>query len=197
MRSGSASDPYVTCPPHSGAGRRGRAALRDTSRIYLFGHSMAALLAFELAHELTARGRPPVRLLVSGYRAPQLSGRRRGIHLRADAGLLAHLRQVVGTQEEILAHPTCWPCSCRPSGRTTRGVRPTATSPGPRCPFRSPLSEEGVTPAYRSRPEGMGGCVRGAVPRLGVRRRPLLPAGASGRTPFRAGRGAHRIASRQ
>jgi len=37
----------------------------------LFGHSMGALAAFELARELRRRGRPgPVRLLVSGARAP-------------------------------------------------------------------------------------------------------------------------------
>lgn len=38
----------------------------------LFGHSMGALAAFELARELRRRGAPgPVRLLVSGARAPQ------------------------------------------------------------------------------------------------------------------------------
>ena len=37
----------------------------------LFGHSFGALLAFEVAHRLTAAGRPPVRLIVSGRAAPQ------------------------------------------------------------------------------------------------------------------------------
>jgi medium-chain acyl-[acyl-carrier-protein] hydrolase len=39
----------------------------------LFGHSMGAFIAFELARELRSRGRPgPVRLFVSGCRAPHL-----------------------------------------------------------------------------------------------------------------------------
>src|SRR6202035_2395188 len=37
-----------------------------------FGHSMGAMLSFELARELRRRGRPlPVHLFVSGRRAPQ------------------------------------------------------------------------------------------------------------------------------
>jgi surfactin synthase thioesterase subunit len=38
----------------------------------LFGHSMGALVAFELAHRLAAAGRRPASLIVSGYVAPQL-----------------------------------------------------------------------------------------------------------------------------
>ncbi|MBS2547158.1 thioesterase [Catenulispora sp. NL8] len=40
-------------------------------RFALFGHSMGAIIAFELARELSARGRPPVRLYVSGAVAPR------------------------------------------------------------------------------------------------------------------------------
>lgn len=39
-------------------------------RYALFGHSMGAIIAFELARKLSARGRPPVRLFVSGAAAP-------------------------------------------------------------------------------------------------------------------------------
>ncbi|MEU9115318.1 alpha/beta fold hydrolase [Streptomyces sp. NPDC048483] len=35
----------------------------------LFGHSMGALLSFEIAHEAVRRGRPPVQLIVSGLEA--------------------------------------------------------------------------------------------------------------------------------
>lgn len=38
----------------------------------LFGHSMGALLAYELAQQLQPHGRPPTHLLVSGRRAPTL-----------------------------------------------------------------------------------------------------------------------------
>ena len=41
-----------------------------------FGHSMGALIAFELAHELRRRGlATPVHLVVSGHRAPHLPDR--------------------------------------------------------------------------------------------------------------------------
>jgi surfactin synthase thioesterase subunit len=63
----------------------------------LFGHSMGALLAFELAHALSARGRGPARLVVSGFAAPQASRRsRRGtpLHLLPDEALAARLRKL-------------------------------------------------------------------------------------------------------
>ncbi|MFF4387875.1 thioesterase II family protein [Streptomyces sp. NPDC001552] len=71
----------------------------------LFGHSMGALLAFELAHELIARGRPPVHVFVSAYRAPQLPRRTRDVHLLDDAGLCGFLAELEGTQPELLEHP--------------------------------------------------------------------------------------------
>lgn len=71
----------------------------------LFGHSMGGLLAFELAHELIARGRPPVHVFVSAYRAPQLPRRTRDVHLLDDAGLCGFLAELEGTQPELLEHP--------------------------------------------------------------------------------------------
>jgi surfactin synthase thioesterase subunit len=41
----------------------------------LFGHSMGALLAFEVCHRLVAAGAPPRHLVVSARRAPQLPPR--------------------------------------------------------------------------------------------------------------------------
>lgn len=38
----------------------------------LFGHSMGAFIAFDLAHELSRRGRPPEHLFVSAQRGPSL-----------------------------------------------------------------------------------------------------------------------------
>ncbi|MFG2346881.1 thioesterase II family protein [Streptomyces phaeochromogenes] len=57
----------------------------------LFGHSMGALLAYEVACELRDRGRPePTHLFVSGSKAPHLYGDRRD-HELSDA----ELRQLV------------------------------------------------------------------------------------------------------
>jgi len=71
----------------------------------LFGHSMGALIGFELAHTLVARGLPPpVHLFVSGARPPHR--RRLGVplHSLSDTDLAAALREFNGTPEAVLAH---------------------------------------------------------------------------------------------
>ncbi|MFI6403200.1 thioesterase II family protein [Streptomyces sp. NPDC050548] len=69
----------------------------------LFGHSMGAAVAYETARALTAAGRAPRALIVSGRPAPH---RTRGgtLHLASDAELLADLRRLGGTAAEVLAH---------------------------------------------------------------------------------------------
>ncbi|MER5387223.1 alpha/beta fold hydrolase, partial [Streptomyces sp. NPDC002688] len=52
----------------------------DDRPLALFGHSMGAVVAFETARQLSAAGRPPAVLIVSGRRAPSRQvpeGRRR------------------------------------------------------------------------------------------------------------------------
>ena len=71
----------------------------------LFGHSMGAAIAFELARELRRRGRPqPLHLFVSGRRAPHLPAREEPIHALPEAEFLAKLRELNGTPEEVLQH---------------------------------------------------------------------------------------------
>lgn len=72
-----------------------------------FGHSMGALLAFELARQLAASGRAmPARLLVSARRAPHLADDDEPpIHSLPEPELLAKLRELNGTPEEALQHP--------------------------------------------------------------------------------------------
>ncbi|WP_366518789.1 alpha/beta fold hydrolase [Pseudomonas sp. VA159-2] len=72
----------------------------------LLGHSLGALVAFELAHELRALGCPaPVALFACGTAAPT---RRedydspRWSEPRGDAELIAELRKLGGTPEEVL-----------------------------------------------------------------------------------------------
>src|SRR5579875_253025 len=62
----------------------------------LFGHSMGAILGFEVARRLEAAGRGPVHLFVSGRRGPA-TFRDERIHQRDDAGILAELRKMNGT----------------------------------------------------------------------------------------------------
>jgi medium-chain acyl-[acyl-carrier-protein] hydrolase len=71
----------------------------------LFGHSMGALLAFELARSLRRRDLAlPAHLVVSGARAPHLPRRTRELHRLPDMALVAELRRLGGTPVEVLDH---------------------------------------------------------------------------------------------
>ncbi len=80
------------------------AALGDAVRrpLALFGHSMGASVAFEVARILEhEQGVRPVRLFASGRRAPSVF-RAEFVHLRDDEGLLAEVRRLSGTDPSIL-----------------------------------------------------------------------------------------------
>jgi surfactin synthase thioesterase subunit len=79
------------------------AGMPDLDEIALFGHSMGAVLAFEVAGLLERRlGISPARLFVSGRRAPSRV-RPENVHTRGDAELLDELRQLGGTNAELMA----------------------------------------------------------------------------------------------
>jgi medium-chain acyl-[acyl-carrier-protein] hydrolase len=61
------------------------------TRVALYGHSMGALVAFELARALSAAGTPPVHLFLSGRRAPHLPAGRAPIHHLPDDAFAAAL----------------------------------------------------------------------------------------------------------
>ncbi|GAA3031841.1 thioesterase II family protein [Streptosporangium longisporum] len=67
----------------------------------LFGHSMGALVAFEVARRLEGQGTVPVGLFASGRRAPSVHRDDR-MHLRPDESLLAELRGLGGTAARVL-----------------------------------------------------------------------------------------------
>lgn len=68
----------------------------------LFGHSMGALTAFELARELRRRGKPEaVRLFVAGFASPE-TPRTRERHRMNDRDLIAELRDFGGTPAVLL-----------------------------------------------------------------------------------------------
>ncbi|HET9894000.1 MAG TPA: alpha/beta fold hydrolase [Streptosporangiaceae bacterium] len=71
----------------------------------LFGHSVGALLGYELARGLAARGQPPRHLFVSGLPAPQLGPARRDSHLLPDLELLVLMQELEDTSPEVLAIP--------------------------------------------------------------------------------------------
>jgi medium-chain acyl-[acyl-carrier-protein] hydrolase len=68
-----------------------------------FGHSLGALVAFEVTRELQRRGsNGPVRLLVSASRAPHQALRRSPISGLPDADFLHELGRMGGTPHELL-----------------------------------------------------------------------------------------------
>ncbi|MFJ6379396.1 thioesterase II family protein [Kitasatospora sp. NPDC092039] len=70
-----------------------------------FGHSMGAVLAFEVARRFARDGlAAPAHLFVSGRRAPSVHREER-VHLLSDEELLAELLVLGGTSEQVLADP--------------------------------------------------------------------------------------------
>jgi len=68
----------------------------------LYGHSMGALLSFELARTLQRQGAPrPLTLFLAAHRAPHLSPRRAPIYALPDEELVHALRRLGGLQELV------------------------------------------------------------------------------------------------
>lgn len=70
----------------------------------LYGHSMGALVAFELARALDVAGRAPLHLFVSGRRAPHLPTRRALIHHLPDDEFATELMATGGPTAASLRH---------------------------------------------------------------------------------------------
>lgn len=86
--------------------------LRDELLPYLappfsfFGHSMGALLAYELTRLLSASAGPlPQHLFVSGRRAPHLPERRQPLHALPEAEFRLELGRLQGTPKAVLDDP--------------------------------------------------------------------------------------------
>jgi medium-chain acyl-[acyl-carrier-protein] hydrolase len=71
----------------------------------IFGHSLGALIGFELARQLRRQyGVNPVRLFVSAGRAPQVPRRDSPIHTLPAKEFLAEVRRLNGIPTELLEH---------------------------------------------------------------------------------------------
>lgn len=71
-----------------------------------FGHSMGAVVAFELARKLrAARGLHPKHLFVSARRAPHLPSSRDPVHNQPTQELVRTLRRMGGTPEQVFNEP--------------------------------------------------------------------------------------------
>lgn len=72
----------------------------EVPSLALFGHSMGATVAFEVARRLQRKDREPVRLFVSGRVAPDTPHRGR-LHAGPDADLLADLERLVNDPASV------------------------------------------------------------------------------------------------
>jgi surfactin synthase thioesterase subunit len=82
--------------------------IADDAGLALFGHCLGALVMFELAHWLRARGRrPPSLLVASAHPAPDRAAPPEGtpVHLRSDDEVLAIVGAEAGLAPEVLAEP--------------------------------------------------------------------------------------------
>ncbi|MDL5205432.1 alpha/beta fold hydrolase [Streptomyces sp. ALI-76-A] len=108
----------------------------DDRPLALFGHSMGAVLAYEIALRMQDAGLPaPVRLFASGRRAPS-----RDRHEQVDPGvdeeILAELLRLSGTPAELLADPEIREMIMPPLRSDYRAVMAHRFTPGrrPDCP---------------------------------------------------------------
>lgn len=70
-----------------------------------FGHSMGALISFELARRLRSeRGLETDHLFISGRRAPQVPERDPEIHTLPEPEFIAEVQRLNGTPKEVLDH---------------------------------------------------------------------------------------------
>lgn len=71
-----------------------------------FGHSMGAVIAFELARVLRAsHGREPAHMFLGGRRAPQIPPRERPTYDLPEPEFVEELRRLNGTPPQALEHP--------------------------------------------------------------------------------------------
>ena len=77
--------------------------IRPERPFVFFGHSMGALIAFELSRQLRRLGaRQPEHLFVSGFRAPHLPDRQAPTYDLPDSEFIEELRRLSGTPDEVL-----------------------------------------------------------------------------------------------
>lgn len=114
------------------------------ARPALFGHSMGAVVAFEVARLLEREaGVAPAHLFVSGRRAPSIH-RRETVHLRDDAGLIEEMRHLAGTDSQVLADEEILRMALPAIRGDYQAIETYVYRPGPplSCPITSFIGDE-------------------------------------------------------
>ncbi|WP_078852181.1 thioesterase II family protein [Streptomyces sp. NRRL B-3229] len=105
--------------------------------LVVFGHSMGALLGYEVTARLEAAGTAPRALVASGRRAPSRP-RAGSVHLRTDEGVLQELRRLGGVDPVFLDDPELR-AMILPSVRSDYEAIETYRHP-PRPPLGTPIT---------------------------------------------------------
>ncbi|CAG0930686.1 Linear gramicidin dehydrogenase LgrE [Thermoflexales bacterium] len=107
-----------------------------------FGHSLGALIGFELARALARQNDfVPVHLFVSGHSAPQVPNNEEAVHLLPEPEFIQKLDSLSGTPAEVLQNAELMELFL-PVLRTDFAINETYTyTPGP--PLECPLSAFG------------------------------------------------------
>jgi len=71
----------------------------------LFGHSLGALLAFDISHRMLARGRPPALLAVAGRNGPSVPSSHAPVHRLSDHEFVGAMHALGGLPAELLRQP--------------------------------------------------------------------------------------------
>jgi surfactin synthase thioesterase subunit len=129
-------EPYLTTIADFADGAY--AALEPILRgpVALFGHSMGATIAFEMAARMKQRlARDPVALFASGRRAPSRH-RHDTVHLRDDAGIIAEMSAINGTDKRILDDEELIKMIIPPLRNDYKAIETYRYQPGPKldCP---------------------------------------------------------------
>ncbi|MBF8191746.1 thioesterase [Nonomuraea sp. K274] len=112
--------------------------------VAFFGHSMGAVIAFEVADRMRERlGAAPSALFASGRRAPSTT-RDENVRLRGDDGLIAELRRLSGTGDEILEDEELLRLILPPLRSDYAAIETYRYRPGPKlgCPVLALIGDE-------------------------------------------------------
>jgi len=116
----------------------------------LFGHSMGALIGFEMARLLAKHGKAPIHLFVAGARAPHFQPVDKGTFALPDKELLAELREINGTPPGLLDDPELMDLLLPVIRADFEMVQTYSYTPGDRlpCPITAfgGLQDEGIHP---------------------------------------------------